>query len=248
MGDKSKIFDATESKSILTGRKTMFREPIDRVCKAKNFNPAFAGPITEFDRSDTRGYDWHFRDQAMRWHDMRSERLLAVLPYQIGDRLWTREPWRCHGWATDVATFMYQASERASYTEMTEQFPVADHAYIKPANPGTWRSAIRMPRWVFRTTLVVTGVKIERYRDISEEDAALEGFAPGPIGDPIPETPIGNGWTVSSPGGYASAKGHFMEHWETSRNIDDWDYDPFVAAYTFAVYRTNIDKMETPHA
>lgn len=43
-------------RAILDGRKTQTR----RIVK-----------LTDFDRSDTPGYDFHFRDKAMRWHDYR---------------------------------------------------------------------------------------------------------------------------------------------------------------------------------
>ncbi len=50
--------------------------------------------FTSFGRSDTRGYDWHLRDWEMRWHDLEHARLLSLLPYKVGDRLYVREAWR----------------------------------------------------------------------------------------------------------------------------------------------------------
>lgn len=47
----------------------------------------------QFGPSDTPGYDWTFRRKDHVWEDYEHERLLKLLPVQIGDRLWVRETW-----------------------------------------------------------------------------------------------------------------------------------------------------------
>jgi hypothetical protein len=50
--------------------------------------------------------------------------LLQFCPYgQPGDRLWVRESWQLHSTATDLATVVYAASSRQSWTEMPRLFP-----------------------------------------------------------------------------------------------------------------------------
>lgn len=44
-----------------------------------------------------------------------------------------------------------------------------------------WRSSLHMPRWAARSWLRITAVRVERVRDISEDDAIAEGFDPGRV-------------------------------------------------------------------
>lgn len=81
------------------------------------------------------------------------ELLAKHCPYgQPGDRIWVRETYRVHGKATDVATLVYRASVRNSWTEQTHRVP--------------------------RILLEITDVRVERLHDMSEADAKAEGASP----------------------------------------------------------------------
>lgn len=92
----------------------------------------------------------------------------------VGDRIWVREAFRVHSRATDVATLVYKASERNSWTEQTHRVPVA--VCNKPATPEKWTPSLHMPRWASRITLEITDVRVERLNSISESDAIAEGL------------------------------------------------------------------------
>ena len=77
-----------------------------------------------------------------------------------GDRLWVRETWRPIHSSDPQRGARYRADLGRDDT--------------------LWRPSIHMPRWASRITLEVTGVKIERVQEISEEDALAEGFEPQP--------------------------------------------------------------------
>lgn len=134
----------------------------------------------------------------------------------VGDRLWVREAFRVHSRATDVATLVYKASERQSWTEQTHRVPV--EKCNKPAVIDKWTPSIHMPRWASRITLEITGVRVERLQAISEVDAAAEGVPPAPDFDGTFLTPEGD---------YATAKVAFQRLWESIYKPAGWQANPW---------------------
>ncbi|MDA2841034.1 hypothetical protein [Escherichia coli] len=105
-----------------------------------------------------------------------AELLAKHCPYgQPGDRIWVRETYRVHGKATDVATLVYRASVRNSWTEQTHRVPV--EVCNKPVSEK-WTPSIHMPRLASRILLEITDVRVERLHDMSEADAKAEGATP----------------------------------------------------------------------
>jgi hypothetical protein len=103
-------------------------------------------------------------------------------PYGVrGDRLWVRETYgldeEYNGMPPSVApgdaTVLFHADSR---TRGGAQGP-------QPFTPGKKRPGIHMPRWASRITLEVTGVRVERLQDITEEDAKAEGIEPTILGE-----------------------------------------------------------------
>jgi hypothetical protein len=130
-----------------------------------------------------------------------------------GDRLWVREAWAY----TDCIGLSGGVLYRADFGE----------------GPRTikYRPSIHMPRHASRITLEVTGVRVERLQDISEDDAqaegadcliwsGIEGGAADLIDWPLKEVghPYRNGYAVL---------------WESINGEGSWAANPWVWAVEF---------------
>jgi hypothetical protein len=161
------IFNAEMVRAILAGRKTQTRRP--------------AKP-----QPDVGGVKWELRDGM--FYPVRDELCRGVLdavgpalkaPIQVGDIIWVRETWglmRHH----DVTDWCRDSIGRLTQFDIQEQWSV-EHAenWRLPRESARWRPSIHMPRWASRIDLQVTAVRVERVRDISEEDAKVEGVNGG---------------------------------------------------------------------
>lgn len=91
-----------------------------------------------------------------------------------GDRLWVRETFQPLWADPDVApgSLKRPAGWKIGYpaTDGLQEYMHVDRGLTTACKPG-----IHMPRWASRLTLKVTGVRIERLQDISEEAARAEG-------------------------------------------------------------------------
>ncbi|HCI5777223.1 TPA: hypothetical protein NPN96_001465 [Klebsiella quasipneumoniae subsp. quasipneumoniae] len=137
----------------------------------------------------------------------------------VGNRIWVREAFRVHSRATDVATLVYKASERNSWTEQTHRVPVA--VCNKPATPEKWTPSLHMPRWASRILLEITDVRVERLNAINEHDAQAEGVAKLRGGFWKHYQP---GWTQHQ----LSASGSFVTLWKSIYGDESWNSNPWV--------------------
>ncbi|HBY8225936.1 TPA: hypothetical protein MJF06_003484 [Klebsiella pneumoniae] len=135
----------------------------------------------------------------------------------VGNRIWVREAFRVHSRATDVATLVYKASERNSWTEQTHRVPVA--VCNKPATPEKWTPSLHMPRWASRILLEITDVRVERLNAINEHDAQAEGVAKLRGGFWKHYQP---GWTQHQ----LSARGSFVTLWKSIYGDESWNSNP----------------------
>lgn len=150
-------------------------------------------------------------------------------PYgRIGDRLWVKENYvdmtETHGqpWEKyNEETGLYERGVRQFiwYKADGDQPDVGDGR----VNRYPWKPSIFMPRKLSRITLEITGVRVERLRDISEEGARAEGIADDGgclnCGEPEP---------CQCPAPNPSARESFINSW-----LDFWDANPWVWCLSF---------------
>lgn len=227
MRERPILLNADMVRAVLNGSKTQTRRIIQSA--AKNMQARGHEVITHRAPGDKwyGDYVYSMRDRSGVWQDFTNEQFLAKCPFgQPGDRLWVRETFRVHSRATDVATLVYKASQRQSWTQQTHRVPVS--VCNKPAVIEKWTPSIHMPRWASRITLEITGVRVERSQDITEQDSAAEGVPPA--GDLLPEYPD----TYLTPkGDFATAKVAFQRLWESIYGEDSWQANPWVWVIEF---------------
>ena len=173
MRERPILFSGPMVRAILAGRKTQTR----RLVKAPHAADAwiFDGALGLWESGIEADYGRLGHGEYVR------------CPYGVpGDRLWVRETWYC-----DVPHDDPDRDEHLYYRadgEARDQFEQLD-----PPNIRLWKPSIHMPRWASRLTLDVTGVRVERLQDISEEDARGEGVTP------FAHDPEGDCWTAQPP-------------------------------------------------
>jgi len=132
----------------------------------------------------------------------------------VGDRLWVRETFSV------VPRTAYAASEGVQQVicpDDSHEAAIFRAGWEHSSGGIRWRPSIHMPRWASRITLEITGVRVERLRDLSEEDAKSEGVTP-PAGGVLP------GW---------EHRINFRELWMSIYGADNWEANPWVWVIEF---------------
>lgn len=97
-------------------------------------------------------------------------------------------------------------------------------------SPFKWKPSIHMPREAARIFLKVTGVRVERLQDISEEDAIAEGIERiadyGTTGYKLYTQPDAAFSDID-------AKWSFESLWHSINGEESWNENPFVWVYDF---------------
>lgn len=210
-------------RAILDGRKSQTR----RIIKPQPQEVGFGKNATV--KPYCTGTDWPLAYYEMRGSCWNSSKPLKCRHGQPGDRLWVRETWCCK---MDDGTYVYrQDGHHECLYRATEQFEIRKDdgnggtEYRKDGTQASpWSPSIYMPRWASRITLEITGVRVERLQDISEQDAKAEGV--------LPEFEIDIGtfvhnqkWNPESASTYRLGYKHL---WNEINGNGSWDKNPWV--------------------
>jgi hypothetical protein len=236
MRERPILFSAPMVRAIVAGTKTQTRRVVKWREVVPGLNMGFSGL-----RVDSTPAGWVLESDTRNSREWRCEP--TPCPYgKPGDRLWVRETWQIADWndagepciryAADLAVrwpaLPMESTDWAQDTWAALSDP--DNVLIDGrAADRRWRSSIHMHRWASRITLEVTGVRVERLQDISEEDAIAEGIelVPGP--EPYPM------WMdYSKPGTRISCPiESYRTLWESINGPGSWSANPWVWAIDF---------------
>lgn len=222
MKEKSIIFNAEMVRAILDGRKTQTR----RVVKG-NWLPL----VEEVLRVNGK---WVFETID---YDL-------TTPFgEVGDRLWVKEkakiieffegrqnPYICDDFEEDRCYIQYSDG-----VVLFEELVCENHINVNEVAQakrlrGKNISAIFMPRWASRITLEITDIRVERLKDISEEDAIAEGVFKSK--DYFHSTIHPTKGTYQC---WPNAKTAFEKLWESIKGKGSWAENPFVWVVSFKV-------------
>lgn len=199
MKERGMIFNGKMVRAILEGRKTQTR----RIMKVQP-EPSKSRPGDFWFSSKKLESMVHVSDLLPGNSPIADSHLFFqehCCPFGIvGDRIWVREtfsPVPDHEEPAGCSAILYAADGNGPY--------------------GKWVPSIHMPRWDSRITLEIIGVRVERLRDLSEDDAKSEGITP-PSGGVLP------GWEYRI---------NFRDIWMSIYGADNWEANPWVWVVEF---------------
>jgi len=202
------LFSAPMVRALLDGTKTQTRRAFSEKT-LKLFSAAVAlGEVSDF-----------LNEMQLGKNDLGY--VLDFCPYgKIGDRLWVRETW---------SKAKSSLSNELFYRADGDHQPGRQITLSYVDREGRWRPSIHMPRYVSRITIEITGVRVERLQDISEEDAKAEGIQQykGPLR-----------WiryidAVTGEAAHNSARDAFASLWEAINGAGSWDSNPWLWCVSF---------------
>lgn len=236
MADIPTLFSTPMVKALLAGQKTTTRRVVTpQPVLAKHHEPV------SVEARGNRKWVWMVCNNRPSYRFATND---WKAHYEVGDRLWVREPWifiNMDGEHNRVC-IAYQADEEdwPNRPEVTVRSEVITKLQNCKRDP--WLHRKRLGRFMFREfsrlTLTVTEVKIEQVQNISLADSIAEGVQC--------ETCVEMGRSACHGRGCWASQQKFRDLWDSlnRKRGFGWDQNPWVAAYSFTVHHCNIDQME----
>lgn len=222
------LMSAPMVQAIIAGRKTMTR----RIIKPRSRNAyGFQVETAQFE-PDAIGY-YHNRYIQEVDENESTTGVTILCPYgrtEKGSILWVRESWNVEQYPVapegdcDELLYYYKATEKV-YTDMK------------------WSPSIHMPKEAARIWLEVADIRIEKLKDISEEDAIAEGvesFIANPIDHGVRATgkSLYIKYDTERPVGLETARQSFASLWSSINDEESWKVNPWVWVVSFKVLST----------
>ena len=239
MSIKPILFNTEMTKAILDGRKTVTRRLPGKRIQEKwwEYDEWASDACAGFARDGipcTRTYEKEFYEHYP--------------PYQPGDILYVRETWRptkgrMHTVDLKTGKIMQSSEDHHGYEYKAHvvgkgnpyYFPDGfeeskDYEHLTEITfSGKWHPSLHMPKEAARIWLKVTDVRLEKLREVTEEQATKEGA-------------IDNRGFIHSPGNeydeIHTAREHFEKIWNSTIKKQDlntygWDANPWVFVIEF---------------
>lgn len=173
-------------------------------------------------------------------------------PYGVpGDRLWVRERHALYKQVSQPARLA--DATYCCFPDGSQSFKDGGyHHWDKPVvgswpSGHRWRPSIHMPRWASRITLELVDVRVQRVKEISEEDSRAEGATVRPAGWQMDWSRVG---TLSRFAGgiwprgqekplapedvsLPTARAAFGNYWNFIHGPGAWERNDWVWALTF---------------
>lgn len=215
MKERPILFSGPMVRALLDGSKTQTR----RIVKPQP--PMGTRDVFTFHHPSPRTHYWAFDgDSLLDW-------AYPCPQGDVGDRLYVRETWQHSNHPLGPYEPDCHVFYRADYLDD----PLgADLERSADGIRRQWRPSIHMPRAASRITLEVTGVRVERLQDISEDDAKAEGARLYAAANELSH----GGWSHDEWHVHASAKESFIRLWDgLAAPRADWQSNPWVWVVEF---------------
>jgi len=183
MKNKPITFSPEMVRAILAKKKTQTRRPITNLEK---FSISGNGKLWTYQASFTKPVNGVLSTHTGAFYsenEAKADFIERFCKYQVGDRLWVREPF--YPDPPDTSDWYYYEFDDGTPNQVNmkaipAKYQQPDHVLYNVSWNGSslqWKPSMFMPRWASRITLEVTDLRVEQIQEISTEDCIAEGFS-----------------------------------------------------------------------